>query len=116
MHFYFCFRSIPGIKWEDYVSNEQVLKKASLPSVESILLQVQLRWADCVSRMEDIRMTKAVVFSELQEGKRDRGAPRKRYKRPAEETVCASGNQPSVMAAEGLRPRQLAFVSEKSQS
>ena len=65
---------------QDYVSNEEVFKRASLPTIESILHQVQLRWAGHVTRMEDIRMPKAVFFSELQEGKRDRGAPRKRYK------------------------------------
>ena len=37
-----CFRSILGIKWQDHVSNVEVLKRASLPSIESILLQVQL--------------------------------------------------------------------------
>ena len=31
-----------GIKWQDYVSNEDVLKKFNLPSIESILFQVQL--------------------------------------------------------------------------
>ena len=31
-------------------------------------------------KMEDVRMLKAVFFSELQEGKRDRGAPRKHFK------------------------------------
>ena len=62
------------------MSNEEVLKKASLPSVESILLQLQLRWAGHVTKMEDVRMPQTVFFSELQEGKRDRGAPRKRYK------------------------------------
>ena len=36
-------------------------------------------------------------------------------KRSAEETACTGGNQPSVMAAGGLRPRQLALISEKSQ-
>ena len=46
----------------------------------SILLQVQLRWAGHVTRMEDVRMPKAVFFCELQEGKRDCGAPRKHYK------------------------------------
>ena len=35
-----CLYSILGIRWQDYVSNEEVLKKASLPSVESILLPV----------------------------------------------------------------------------
>ena len=75
-----CLRSILGIKWQDRVSNEEVLKRASLPSIESILLQVQLRWAGHVTRMQDVRMPKAVFFSELQEGERDRDAPRKRYK------------------------------------
>ena len=69
-----------GIQWQDNVSNEKLLMRASLPSTESILLQVQLHWAGHVSRMEDKRMPKAVFFHELQEGKRDRGAPRKRYK------------------------------------
>ena len=62
------------------MSNEEVLKKASLPSIESIFLQVQLLWAGHVKRMEDVRTPKAVFFSKLQEGKLDRGAPRKRYK------------------------------------
>ena len=70
----------PLYQMANYVSNEEVLKKANLPSIESILLQVQLRWAGQVSMTEDIRMPKAVFSSELQEGKRDRGAPRKRYK------------------------------------
>ena len=36
---------------------------------------------------------------------------KKALQRSAEETACTGGNQPSVMAAGGLRPRQLAFVS-----
>ena len=62
-----CLRSILGIKWQDHVSNEEVLKTASLPSIESILLQVQLRWAGLVTRMEDICMPKAIFCSELHE-------------------------------------------------
>ena len=51
-----ALRSILGNKWQDYVSNEEVLKTACLPSVESILFQVLLRLADHVTRMEDIRI------------------------------------------------------------
>ena len=105
-------RSILGIKWQDHVSDE-VLKRASLPSIESILLQVQLRWAGHVTRMEGVRMPNAVFFSELQKGKCDRGAPRKRYKDQMKR-ACTGGNQPSVMAAGGFRPRQLALISEES--
>ena len=72
-----CLRSILGIKWQDHVLNEKVIKRASLPSTESILLQVQLRWAGHITRMEDVPMPKAVFFSELQEGKHNCGAPRK---------------------------------------
>ena len=60
-----CLRSILGIKWQDYVSNEEVLKTAGLPSIESILLQVQLHWAGQVTRMENLIMPKAVFLSEL---------------------------------------------------
>ena len=73
------------------MSNEEVLKRASLPSIESILLQVQLRWAGKVTRMEDIRMPKAVFFSELQEGKRDRGAQRKCYKDQLKRQLAQAG-------------------------
>ena len=62
-----CFRSILGIKWQDHVSNEEVLKRASLPSIESILLQVQLGWAGHVTRMEDVRMPKAVKSFSIRE-------------------------------------------------
>ena len=47
---------------------------------QSFLLPVQLRWACHVTGMADVRMPKELFFSELQERKRDRGAPRKRYK------------------------------------
>ena len=57
---------ILGIKWQDHVSNKEVLKRARLPSVESILLQVQLCWAGYITRIEDISMPKAVFFSKLQ--------------------------------------------------
>ena len=44
------------------------------------MLKVLLCWDGHVTRMEDIRMPKAVFFGELQKGKCDHGAPRKRYK------------------------------------
>ena len=55
-------------------------------------------------------MPKAVFFSELQEGKRDLGAPRKRYKDQLKRQLAQAG-----MAAGGLRQRQLALISEKRQ-
>ena len=70
--FHHCrLHSILGNKWQDYVSNEEVLKRASLRSVESILLQVQLCWAGHITRMEDICLPQSSLLQ---------GAPRKRYK------------------------------------
>ena len=57
-----CLRFILGIKWQDHVSNEEVLEKASLPGIEYILLQVQLRWAGHVTTMEDVRMPKSSLL------------------------------------------------------
>ena len=71
-------RSIFDIKWLDYELNTEVLGRASLPSIESIFLQVQLLWAGHVKRMEDVLMPKAVSLRKLQERKRARGALRRR--------------------------------------
>ena len=56
-----------------------------------VLLQVQLRWAGNVTRMENICMPKVVFFSKLQEGKRDRSVPRKRYKDQPERQLAQAG-------------------------
>ena len=88
---WFHQRCLRSIKWQDYMSNEEVLKRASLPSIESVLLQVQLRWAGHVTRMEEVLMPKAIFFSELQEGKRDCGAPRKRYKDQLKRQLAQAG-------------------------
>ena len=88
-----CLRFILGIKWQNHVSNEAVLNRASLPSIESILFQVQLGWSGHVTRMEDVCMPKAVFLSELQESTRkcDRGAPRKRYKDQLKRQLAQAG-------------------------
>ena len=75
-----CLRSLMGIKWQDYMTNNEVLEKVNLSSIEAMLMSRQLRWVGHVMRMDNTRMPKAVFYGELSEGKRDRGAPRKRFK------------------------------------
>ena len=75
-----CLRSIMGIKWQDYITNEEVLERVDTTSVEAMLMLRQLRWTGHVTRMDSSRMPKAVFYGELSQGKRDRGAPRKRFK------------------------------------
>ena len=45
-----------------------------------MLLKIQQRWAGHVSRMEDHRLPKIILYGELSSGLRNRGAPKKRYK------------------------------------
>ena len=73
-------RSIMGLTWRDRVCNGEVLQKASMESVEAMLVKSQLRWAGHVVRMPDDRLPKAVFYSELTSGKRKRGGQKLRYK------------------------------------
>ena len=75
-----CLRSLVGIKWQDYMTNNEVLGKVNLSSIEAMQISWQLHWVGHVLRMDKTRIPKAVFYGELSEGKRDRGAPRKRFK------------------------------------
>ena len=73
------------------VSNEEVLKRACLPSKGSILLQVQLHLAGHTTRMKDMLMPKAVPFGELQDRKHECGAPRKRFEDQLKRQLSRAG-------------------------
>ena len=75
-----CLRKLLGIKWQEKVPDTEVLDRAGLPSIHTMLMQSQLRWAGHVVRMPDNRLPKILFYGELQEGKRNRGCPKKRYK------------------------------------
>ena len=97
-----CLRSIFGIKWQDHASNEELLKRASLPSirVHPASGAAALGWP----RHKDGRRTHA-QSSLLQRALRRKvqsWCSKEALQRPAEETACTGGNQPSVMAAGGL--------------
>ena len=75
-----CLRRILGIKWQERIPDTEVLDRAGLPSIHTILKQSQLRWAGHVARMADHRLPKKLMFGELLEGKRCRGGQKKRFK------------------------------------
>ena len=74
-----CLCSFLSIGWQDYVSDDEVIKRVSQPSIDTSLLQMQL----C--------NPKAVFFNELQEGKHDCGVPRKRYKNQLKRQLAQVG-------------------------
>ena len=58
----------------------EVLRKAGMQSMHTVLKLAQLRWTGHVIRMPDARLPKKVFYGELQEGKRSQGGQKKRYK------------------------------------
>jgi hypothetical protein len=75
-----CLRSILGIKWFHRVSNTEVLSRSDMPSMETLLIKAQLRWVGHVVRMQDSRLPRQLLYSELSNGHRSKGRPKLRYK------------------------------------
>ena len=63
-------RRILGITWQDHVAYKDVLEQAGMPSIYSLLTKRRLRWLGHVSRMEDGRIPKDVLYVKLAIGTR----------------------------------------------
>ena len=73
-------RRIFGISWQDKMTNTDVLSRAGLPTMYTLLRQRRLRWLGHVCRMEDGRIPKDFLYGELAAGQRSLGRPQLRYK------------------------------------
>lgn len=73
-------RRICGISWRDRIPNTDVLKRCNIGSIESVITRAQLRWSGHVARMGNERIPKALLFGQLDKGKRSTGGQRKRFK------------------------------------
>ena len=60
-----CIRRILGISWQQHITNDEVLKRAGIPSMFSILAKRRLRWLGHVARMEDGRIPKDMAKRRL---------------------------------------------------
>ena len=75
-----CLRCILGITWQDRVTNKVVLEKAGIPSLYTLLKQRRMWWLGHVTRMEDGRIQKDLLYGELATGKRPTGWPQLCFK------------------------------------
>ena len=57
------------IKWQDKIPDTEVLKKAGMQSMHTVLNQTQLRWTGYVIKISDERLPNKVIYGGLQEGK-----------------------------------------------
>ena len=75
-----CLRKLLKIKWQNRIPDTEVLKRAGMQSIHTLLKFVQLKWTDRVTRMPDERLPKKILYGELQVGKSFHGSQKKRYK------------------------------------
>ena len=75
-----CLRELLKIKWQDRIPDTEVLKRAGVQSVHTLLKLAQLRWTGHVIIMPDERLPKKILYGELQAGERSHGGQKKRYK------------------------------------
>ena len=59
------------IRWKDKIPDTEVIERAELPSVITTLRKVPTRWAGHVSRMQDLRISKQLMYGELSPGQTD---------------------------------------------
>ena len=74
-------------RFKDKIPDTDVLQKADVPSLMSVLRTRRMRWLGHVSRMDDSRIPKQVLYGELSEGSRTRGRPKLRFKDQCKTTL-----------------------------
>ena len=75
-----CLRRLLHIRWQDRVTNTEVLERAGSLSMPSLPIQRRLRWLGHAHRMEPDRLPREILYGELREGVRRVGRPLLRYK------------------------------------
>ena len=70
------------IRWQDEVTNLQVLDRANAVSIEALLLKAQLRWTGHVIRMEASRMPRQILSARrTREGYKEKRSPKETVQR-----------------------------------
>ena len=67
-----------SIKLQEKKPDTEALTRTGLPSVYTMLMKSQLRWARHIIVMPDHRLPKKLLFGDVQKVKRPRGAPKER--------------------------------------
>jgi hypothetical protein len=75
-----CLKKILGVTWKDRISNHEILVHAGIPSIYSLLSQRRLRWIGHVSRTQDGRIPKDIMYGNIEQGTRATGRPKLKYR------------------------------------
>jgi len=53
-----CLHRIAHVRWQDKMSNTEVLQICGVTGIEAFIMSAQLRWVGHVTRMDDTRLPK----------------------------------------------------------
>jgi len=81
------------------MSNTAVLERANITSIEAMIMKHRIRWSGHVVRMEDTRLPKKILFSELNTGDRPRGRPMLRFKDQLKKSLKEANIDPNAFEA-----------------
>ena len=102
-------------KWQDKIPDTEVLKKAGMQSMHTVLKLTQLRWTGHVIRMPYERFPKKVFYGELQEGKRSQGGQKKTLRRHSQSFSEGFRHTNGVLGTDCTRANQCGEVSSTKQ-
>ncbi len=78
-------RYLMGIRWQDGISNEEVVRWSGLEGLEELLRKTRLRWFGHVRRREEHILRRELNFEV--EGRRPPGRPKKTWRKVVEEDM-----------------------------
>ncbi|KAI8519654.1 hypothetical protein Bbelb_029110 [Branchiostoma belcheri] len=86
-----CLRRILGIKWQDKVSNTEVLDRSKSRTLFAMISERRLRWLGHVRRMGKGRIPKDLLYGQLESGSRPVGRPHLRYRDVCKRDLASAG-------------------------
>lgn len=82
--------------WAPRVTNSEILKRAKITSMATLLIQRRLRWLGHVHHINDGRIPKDLLYGELSTGKRPTGRPQRRFKDVCKRGLKATNRNPNT--------------------
>ena len=112
-----CLRQIFHIKWQSHILHTEILGKAGLPRIQSMVMKSCLRWVGHIVRIDDGRLPRQLCYGDMWEGKRSALKPKKRFKDTIKYYLKQSGlsvDQWEKMASDRNKWRKLLHESIES--
>ena len=108
--------SILRIRWQNRVTNTEVVERTNCISIEAMLLKSCFRWTGHVIRMEDHRIPKQLLFGELEQGHRRHCRPCKRFKDTVKASMQWCGIPPTELVATALNRQRWRKLTQSASS